>query len=166
MAYDSRGETLKHSQRVGELMSDIIKSLIDRSQFHDRSKTMSPEVEYFDVATPKLRGLVYGTAQYSRALEEIQPALDHHYATNRHHPEHFIDGVNGMTLVDLIEMFADWRAATERTSSGNFRRSLDVGFQRFGIDEQLQNILWNTAQEYGWLDTVEPIQTEDPLPID
>lgn len=150
--YDSTAETLKHSQRVGELMTQPIRDLVDRSVCHDRSKTEPPELEIFNTYTPKLKGTTYGSEEYRRYLSEMSHGLAHHYEKNRHHPEHFENGVNGMTLVDLIEMLADWRAATERHADGSLVQSLKIQQERFGISDQLNGILWNTAREYGWLD--------------
>jgi hypothetical protein len=55
MDYDSRPATLFHSQRVGELMVQVVKEALDRSTCHDRSKTEPPEVDVFDEFTPKLK---------------------------------------------------------------------------------------------------------------
>lgn len=107
MTYDSTADTLKHAQRVGELMTQPIGELVDRSVCHDRSKTEDPELAVFNEYTPKLRDSTYGSEEYKRYLSEMSHGLSHHYANNRHHPEHFEDGVAGMTLVDLIEMLAD-----------------------------------------------------------
>jgi hypothetical protein len=151
--YDSTADTLKHSQRVGELMAQTIRELVDRSMCHDRSKTEDPELTTFNEFTPKLQHSTYGSDEYKGFLAEMKAGLDHHYASNRHHPEHFADGVDGMTLVDLIEMLADWRAATERHADGSMDRSLEIQEKRFGISAQLYNILWNTAEHFGWLDS-------------
>lgn len=150
--YDSTAETLKHAQRVGELMTQPIRELVDRGMCHDRSKTEDPELAVFNEYTPKLKNSTYGSEEYRSFLAEMKVGLDHHYAANRHHPEHFDDGVDGMTLVDLIEMLADWAAATERHADGSLVRSLGIQKQRFGISEQLDAILWNTARHFGWLD--------------
>jgi len=152
MTYDSTGDTLKHSLRVGALMGQAIKELVDRSVRHDLSKTEPPEVEVFDRVTPRLKGLTYGTDEYKAALADMGAGLDHHYAVNRHHPEHFVDGVENMTLVDLIEVLADWKAATERHATGSLANSLVVQSGRFGLGVQLMAILRNTAAYYGWLD--------------
>ncbi len=66
----------------------MVKEALDRFTCHDRSKTESPEVECFDEYTPKLKGATYGSDEYKQWLAEMKPALDHHYAANRHHPEH------------------------------------------------------------------------------
>lgn len=152
MSYDSTADTLKHSHRVGELMTQPIQELVNRSVTHDRSKTEDPELAVFNEFTPKLRDSTYGSEEYKGYLTSMKVGLDHHYANNRHHPEHFEDGVAGMTLVDLIEMLADWRAATERHADGSLVKSLAIQRQRFGISDQLNEILWNTARRFGWLD--------------
>lgn len=149
--YDSRPDTLLHSQRVGELMADVMHELLDRSMCHDRSKTLPPEVETFDRVTPRLKTSTYGSDEYKGFLADMGEGLAHHYASNRHHPEHFPNGVNGMTLADLIEMLADWKAATERHVDGNLERSLEMQRERFGLADQLVAILRNTAVRFGWL---------------
>ncbi len=55
-----------------------------------------------------------------------------------------------MSLVDLVEMLADWRAATERHDDGDMARSLKIQKERFGISDQLAQILENTVEELGW----------------
>jgi hypothetical protein len=149
---DSTAATLAHARRVEDLMAQPIWELTDRSSQHDWSKTQPPEKELFDEFTPKLRDTTYGSDEYKGFLAGLKPALDHHYANNRHHPEHFPNGVSGMTLVDLIEMLADWRASTERHADGSLVKSLAIQKERFGISDQLSEILWNTARHFGWLD--------------
>lgn len=153
--YDSTADTLKHSQRVGELMTQPIRELVDRSVCHDRSKTEDPELAVFNEFTPKLAGTTYGSEEYKGYLAAMGEGLAHHYVSNRHHPEHFADGIGGMTLVDLVEMLADWRAASERHDDGSLVRSLAIQQERFAISEQLAAILRNTAEHFGWLDQLD-----------
>ena len=56
-----------------------------------------------------------------------------------------------MTLVDLVEMLADWKAATERHADGDMGRSLELQRDRFKIAPQLMSVLWNTARSLGWV---------------
>jgi hypothetical protein len=151
MTYDSTAETLKHSLRVGELMGQLIRELVDRSVKHDISKTQDPELAVFNEYTPKLKDTTYGTDEYKGYLAAMGEGLRHHYAANRHHPEHFAGGVNGMTLADLVEMLADWKAATERHADGSLAKSLEIQRERFGISDQLAQILRNTAEAYRWI---------------
>jgi hypothetical protein len=65
---------------------------------HDLSKTQDPELAVFNEYTPKLKDSTYGSDEYKGYLAAMGEGLRHHYAANRHHPEHFTDGVDGMTL--------------------------------------------------------------------
>lgn len=149
-AYDSRPDTYSHAFRVGELIGQQVKQLLDRMTQHDRSKTEEPEVSVFNEYTPKLADLTYGSEEYFACLRSMAGGLEHHYANNRHHPEHTERGVAGMTLVDLVEMLCDWKAASERHKDGDIVRSLEVQRDRFGLSDQLYAILINTVVEAGW----------------
>lgn len=148
--YDSRADTNKHILRVRELLYIVQGNLEERGFNHDLSKLQSPEKEAFDRLTPKLKGLTYGSEEYKASLAELGVALKHHYEHNSHHPEHFKLGVDGMTLLDLIEMFCDWKAATERHADGSLEKSIVVNKDRFNISDQLATILENTRKEMGW----------------
>lgn len=149
--YDSSLDTLKHSRRVDTLLLQLLTAVQDRLTKHDASKLEEPEKPAFDEMTPKLAVTEYGTDEYRGHLNAMQPALVHHYAHNRHHPEHFREGVAGMTLIDVIEMLADWKAATERNAHGDLGKSLVIQQGRFSISDDLAAILRNTAEELGWL---------------
>lgn len=159
--YDSTTDTLKHSLRVGALMGAAITEPVDRSVRHDLSKTEPPELEIFNEYTPKLKGSTYGSDEYKGFLVSMGEALKHHYAHNRHHPEFHRNGVTGMTLVDLIEMLADWKAATERHADGDLAKSLEIQRERFGISDQLVEILRNTATHFGWIPGDLPVSSAE-----
>lgn len=141
-------ETFRHIERVRNLINLAIKELINRAENHDQSKLTLPEVEYFAKYTKLLKDVTYGSAEYKQFLEELKPALDHHYANNRHHPEHFKNGINDMDLFDLIEMLFDWKASSERHNNGNILKSIEINAGRFEISPQLAKIFENTANRY------------------
>jgi hypothetical protein len=118
---------------------------------HDLSKMEPPEKAVFDRLTPLLKSTTYGSEEYRRSLADMGAILVHHYSENRHHPEHYADGIAGRTLVDVSEMLADWKAATERHDDGSLARSLTIQEGRFGIEPQLMAVLRNTAVAFGWL---------------
>lgn len=144
---DSRPETYKHIQTVQGFMNSLISNLMNRSLVHDRSKLESPEKEYFDEYTPKLAKCTYGSDEYKQYLEELKPALNHHYLKNSHHPEHYVNGISGMSLMDICEMLCDWKAATLRHNDGDLKRSIEMNQKRFGYSDELKQILLNTAVE-------------------
>ncbi len=149
--YDSEQDTVQHILRVRALLEEVQKNFGYRAIQHDDSKLKEPEKSAFDVATPRLKASTYGSDEYKGFLADLKPALDHHYANNSHHPEHYPTGVDGMSLFDVLEMLCDWKAAGERHADGSIERSLKVNRERFKISDQLQSILTNTAIELGWL---------------
>jgi hypothetical protein len=154
MTYDSTEDTKAHINRVQVHIAHMQAALDERAALHDRSKLEEPEKSMFDTYTPRLRALTYGSAEYEACRQAMLVAgLQHHYEHNSHHPEHAADCFDGMSLLDLLEMFADWRAATERHADGSMAQSLEVNRTRDGwnMSPQLYNILVNTARELGWL---------------
>lgn len=148
IGYDSESDTLRHIKRVSELLSLASKELLQRATVHDNSKLQSPEKELFDEFTPKLKNCTYGSDEYKEFLKGLKTALDHHYANNSHHPEHYPNGINGFDLFDLVEMFFDWKAASERHADGDIFKSIEINKERFGLSEQLAEILKNTATRF------------------
>ena len=148
--YDSRPATYEHIAAVRTLMLRAALELIRRAHEHDASKLVSPEVEVFDRVTPLLKTLVYDSPEYRASLEDMGPALAHHYAANQHHPEYWPNGIADMSLVDLIEMTCDWMAAAGRTKDGDVLKSIrSINAARFGYAPggELATALENTVAE-------------------
>ena len=145
--YSSEAETLQHIKKVNSYLIDASIELLKRAKNHDTSKLFPPEKELFDEMTQKLKNLKFGSQEYQDSLGKLKPALDHHYANNSHHPQFYENGIDGMDLFDLIEMFFDWKAAGERMDSGNIYKSIEVNKDRFNMSAQLVNIFNNTAKK-------------------
>jgi hypothetical protein len=150
MTYDSTADTLQHIRRVSTLLNEAAIELLKRANRHDDSKLKSPEKELFDEMTPLLKSLVYNSPEYKESLNSLKAALDHHYAHNSHHPEHYSNGIDGMDIFDLVEMFFDWKAATERTQTGCIYKSLEANADRFKMSPQLVSVFRNTAKNLGY----------------
>jgi len=155
--YDSRIDTYDHIRKVSQLIYYAIEELLIRAQNHDQSKLHPPELEAFDEFTPGLKNSTYGSDEYRKILKDMKPAIKHHNECNRHHPEHFKNGIRGMHLIDLLEMMLDWKAASMRHADGDIRKSIDINKERFNISpccpmcgEQtqsaLEDILRNTVE--------------------
>jgi hypothetical protein len=140
-------EVIKHIHEVRKFLYKFIEELDERAKLHDQSKLEDPEASIFGEHTGELAKVKYGTPEYEALLEKVKPAIEHHYANNRHHPEHWPEGVNDMTLVDLVEMLCDWKAATVRNKNGNIRKSVEHNAKRFGMSEQITKIFENTVRE-------------------
>lgn len=160
--YDSRIDTLLHIQTVRRFLARAANSLSARSAEHDHSKLVGIEREGYDRMGASLRDTTYGSDEYFAAFEREKAAILHHYQNGSHHPEHYAMEVDGtlddvtvrhgnaiaqMTLLDLVEMLADWKAASLRHADGSFDDSLPFNKKRFGIGDQLFHVLENTATE-------------------
>lgn len=141
-------ETLKHVNEVRKNLWTLIHELDVRSQVHDASKFQEPERSIYAEALPNLAKTEYGTPAYAELMTQSKPAIDHHWAHNRHHPEHWPNGIEDMDLVDLLEMIADWTAATKRNKNGNPHRSIAINTPRYKLTPQLAQILKNTVDRY------------------
>ncbi len=142
--YDSRLDTQNHIYLVKEYIYDFCGCLEDQVQDHDKTKLEEPEKSILDKITPQLKDMSYWGNEYQKSLEKMG---NHHHKHNRHHPEFFENGIKDMNLVDLIEMFCDWCAATTRHNNGNIIESIDKNAERFGFDEPLKQIMKNTAKQ-------------------
>jgi len=138
-------ETLAHIEEVRKLIDKVIISLQDRADTHDMSKVESPEVEVFEKFTPLLKQSTYGSPEYFEMLDKMKVAISHHHKNNCHHPEYFENGIKDMNLIDIIEMFCDWKAATLRHTNGDIRQSIKINKKRFNYSEDLENIFYNTV---------------------
>ena len=95
-----------------------------------------------------LRTAKYGSKEYEEIRDKmLNEGLKHHYEANRHHPEHFKNGINDMTLIDVVEMFCDWYAASKNSDTG-FEAGLKMNKNKFKMSEQLYQIFKNTYDVY------------------
>lgn len=147
-------DNLDHVNNVRRKLQKVVTDLLERMLKHDSTKFESPEIETYDKFAGNLQGVEYNSPEYRATIEQMRPAIEHHYQHNSHHPEHYPNGIDGMNLLDLIEMLADWKAAKERHKDkpNSMARSLEINAERFGIDNQLRGILWNTLQYMNWTD--------------
>jgi len=154
--YDSKNDTIKHIVEVSKTIGTITDALDSRAKHHDKSKMESPEKEIFDIVTPRLQEVTYGSEEYKKNLSDMGKALNHHYENNRHHPEHFAEDaralsclpIDCMDLVDIVEMFCDWCAATKRHADGDIYKSLKIQKKKLFMPETLYRILVNTAKNH------------------
>lgn len=121
-----------HKFWVAWYLNKLAFKLIWRSIVHDLSKYGWHETKHFARTISKLKQTTYGTDEYYKIMESIQPAIEHHYAKNRHHPEHWPDGISDMGAIDEIEMVCDWCAAAKKHKNGNPVHSAAVNSKRFG----------------------------------
>ncbi len=159
----------KHIDKVRFNIKLFVDALILRAFDHDRSKLSEPEYSTFKQYTKRLP---FGSEEYYARLKSMDPALDHHYSHNRHHPEYFADkccadcgweyvndkkmckcdsgykrvaNFSEMNLIDLMEMLSDWMSYPEYDTN----KVIEMNQERFGYSNELKSILINTAKCIG-----------------
>ena len=142
---------MSHKLSVKAGIQRVIDILFSRGQHHDDDKLIPEVFNEFYPVSDKFNGVKFGSEKYNQALKELQPILKKHYAISPHHPEFYENGINGMTLIDLIEMLIDWKSASSAYGD-SFGDSMEIAKKRFGIDEQLFEVLKNTAKSLGYME--------------
>lgn len=143
--------THRHIARVRSLLGMFAGEMIRRGDEHDNSKFLPVELE----PLARMQELIdaegpaqFGTPEYKRRTDLLGEMISHHRANNSHHPEHYPNGVSGMDLFDVVEMFFDWKAASERGEDSCMR--LTAACDKYGIDGPLRDVLFNTAARLGY----------------
>ena len=150
----SQSATLIHKIRVLLNIIEIINKLNPPDKWklywrgwkHDKSKLGWYEAKHYAKVIFDLRGSTYGTEEYKKMLEDIQPAVKHHYKKNSHHPEHYKNGMQDMSELDKLELIADWCAATKRHANGDVFRSIEINQSRFGYNDETKEWLISIAK--------------------
>jgi hypothetical protein len=112
--------TREHIARVGrclELLAAVTphgERLRERAAIHDASKFGPDErVPYIWLTEFHRRRHAGDPMEYPDGVaEQVERAIQHHLAANRHHPEFHADP-NDMSEIDLIEMVCDWTAMAQ-----------------------------------------------------
>lgn len=152
MPSDFVKDLVQHKAWVAENMQAVANDLFQRAVVHDNSKFEPEEFELYDKLFPELQKYAYGSPELKAVYKQLGPALQHHLQVNRHHPEYFefevegISGISQMTLIDLIEMVCDWLAASRRSQTG-IAKGLEINKERYGISDQLFEIIKNTVMQ-------------------
>lgn len=134
----------KHRLLLKAVLYNLANQLKERADNHDNSKLDPQEKEIFEsIDNIKREDFDSYEEYYNYTKPLVQKALDHHYANNRHHPEHFEHGIEDMNLLDILEMVVDWDSSA---SCRGTELDTNYSFKRFKIEPQLQKIILNTLK--------------------
>lgn len=138
-----------HKNEINILAHALIKILLDQVNEHDNSKLEEPEISLFSsniaIFTNENE---YLSVEYKELIKQIDEGIQHHYSKNRHHPEHFENGINDMNIIDILDMLFDWMASNKiyKNNFNEIEKMIKKQQDRFDIDPQLISILINTAK--------------------
>jgi hypothetical protein len=133
---------LRHQALVASQMRKLAHLLIEAADIHDLSKLSPWEFTGFVEFNHVARENKLGSPEYQQSLKDNEGVIGLHYKSNRHHPEHHSHGIENMGLVDLVEMVADWRAASAVYGQTSFEEALPILRERFGLDQRHLYLVW------------------------
>ena len=137
----------KHIFNVKRKLDKIIQELLFRKENHDKSKLTEPELSLWKAMDQEPR-YDYGTPEYKKKVKKYQKLFEMHYKANRHHPEHFLNGIADMDLIDLIEMLVDWISYKDTIRVREAMDLVEKQSKRFGFSDEIINLLNNTLNNY------------------
>jgi len=143
-------DTIVHVSEVAENLEICASNLRQRGHAHDRTKFQPMEFDAFVSTREKLKRAKFGAPEQQECVDTIRQAVDHHHANNQHHVQYYSDGIKDMSLLDILEMICDWRAATRRNSESRFKGFLEVAIKKYNISPELEKIIQTTLKELGW----------------
>lgn len=134
---------LRHRIAVQRNLRRISQQIEARIIEHDSSKFQEDEFEGFVEINVVARVHPYGSEEYKNSISHNK-AVELHWSRNRHHPEYNRDigkGVEAMTLVDMIELVCDWKAASETYGQTSFQESLAIQSKRFNLTPEQEYVI-------------------------
>ena len=134
----------KHILSFQKHMLKSIINLQNRMIIHDDSKYGGNELELV-LGKYDLDSSEFGTPSYDEQLKKVYNSLSNHYNNNSHHPQYYENGVDDMSIFDLLEMLNDWYAASE--NGIGIDKSIEFNSKRFNIDNSIVRLLRNTVKE-------------------
>lgn len=139
---------ISHKESVAVSMAKFSAELAYRAAIHDISKFSKEEFEPYAKCVDDFNKYEFGSPEEKQLREKLLPGALCHHRKNRHHPEHHMNGINDMNLIDLIEMMCDWKSAAERVPGDSLRKGLKILKERYEISPQLLKVIENTARDF------------------
>lgn len=121
-----------HISRVTKHLNLFILLLAHRAYEHDQTKLGPRELPLWEKMDEEPR-YPYGSPEYFDKIQRNQEVFKRHYAANRHHPEHYINGIRDMTLVDITEMLCDWLGYKDNISYKEATKIVSEQMLKYGI---------------------------------
>ena len=136
----------RHITTVQKYLNIIISRLQARSIEHDLSKLNKDEFVGFVEVNQIARVHAYGSPEYKQSLAGNK-TIELHFSRNSHHPEYHPNGVDDMTILDWVEMEADWKAASLTYGQTTLQESLAIQEKRFNLEDHHMWLIKMIAKE-------------------
>lgn len=136
---------IRHINLVRFNLNKIAHRLKERAVVHDSSKYSLDEFEGFKEINRIARETPFGSQAYKDSIKDNR-AVSLHYSRNTHHPEHYQGGIDEMSLLDIVEMLCDWKAASETYGLTAFKESLEIQKDRYKLTPEQWYMIRKVAE--------------------
>ena len=130
-----------HIAEFQQAIDTLTEKLKQRAKTHDASKLKEPELTQYTEAEEKLENFKPGSKSYLTFAQKHHIIFSEHFKKNPHHVEHFKNGFNDMTLLDLIDVLTDWRLDC---GDEDWNKFVDDRKEFYGMDNQVVSIFKNS----------------------
>lgn len=136
---------LRHQALVRKYLLNLAHQLQQRALLHDLSKFQLDEFAGIVEINQVAREHRIDSPEYKASIQA--EAVKLHWSRNPHHPEFYPGGIKDMSLLDLVEMVIDWRAASETYGRTSFSESLRIQRERFMMTDEQYHFIQLIAEE-------------------
>lgn len=146
---DTEKYIYEHKKRIRKWLISFAAELIARSESHDNSKLMEPELSGWKQMDQEPR-YKYGIKDYFKKLKKYKWLLELHWSNNKHHPEYWEMHPDDKSrdLVDILEMLADWSSYKDKMSYTEASEMVEKQSERYHLSDELKDLLLNTLSNY------------------
>ena len=130
-----------HIAEFQQAIDTLTEKLKQRAKAHDASKLKEPELTQYTEAEEKLENFKPGSKSYLTFARKEDIILSKHYSKNPHHVEHFKNGFNDMTILDLVDVLTDWRLDC---GDEDWNKFVDDRKDYYKMSDQLVDIFKNS----------------------
>ena len=136
----------RHITIVQKYLTRLSNRLAERAIEHDLSKLSKDELAGFVEVNQIARLHPYGSPEHKASLSGNK-TIDLHFSRNSHHPEYWPNGIDDMSLLDLIELVVDWKAASLTYGQTSLQDSLAIQQKRFNLDDKMMWLISLIVEE-------------------
>lgn len=136
---------LRHIMTVQGLLRRVARQLLNRADDHDLSKLGPDELG----GMIEIDGIAdrYGLNSPEYMVALLGKAIKLHQSRHTHHPEYHPNGVEDMSIFDLIEMVCDWKTANKLRGHPEWEKSVDMLVKRLSLSPEYVLLINLIARE-------------------
>jgi len=124
---------IRHIRKVQDACWELTKKLLKKGDIIFARRLIASSMSH-DVS--KFYGVEWDNLVQSDTPELLKYAVGHHQQTNKHHPEYWPGGVDGMPRLAMAEMVCDWYARSNEFGTDLRKWIKDEALAKYNVSPQ------------------------------